>query len=115
MTKTNDRGPLVLGIETSCDETGVGIVRGHELLAHEVASSMEQHMRFGGVVPEIAARAHLEAMTPTLQRALASADVDVSELDAIAVTAGPGLMGALVVGISAAKTLALATGKPLYG
>lgn len=115
MMKTDERGPLVLGIETSCDETGVGIVRGHELLAHEVASSMEQHVRFGGVVPEIAARAHLEAMTPTLQRALESADVDVSELDAIAVTAGPGLMGALVVGISAAKTLALATGKPLYG
>lgn len=108
-------GPVVLGIETSCDETGVGIVRGTELLAHEVASSVEEHVRFGGVVPEIAARAHLEAMTPTLQRALAAADLDLSQLDAIAVTAGPGLMGALVVGISAAKTLALATGKPLYG
>ena len=108
-------GPLVLGIETSCDETGVGILRGHELLAHEVASSMDQHARYGGVVPEIAARAHLEAMTPTLQRALATADVDPTELDAIAVTAGPGLMGALVVGISAAKTLALATNTPLYG
>ncbi|GAB3624367.1 tRNA (adenosine(37)-N6)-threonylcarbamoyltransferase complex transferase subunit TsaD [Mariniluteicoccus endophyticus] len=107
--------PLILGIETSCDETGVGIVRGHELLAHEVASSVDEHVRFGGVVPEIASRAHLQAMVPTLERAVAAADVDLSELDGIAVTAGPGLMGALVVGISAAKTLAYATGKPLYG
>ena len=65
-------GPLVLGIETSCDETGVGIVRGHELLANEVASSVELHARFGGVVPEIASRAHLEAMLPTLERACAT-------------------------------------------
>ena len=108
-------GPLILGIESSCDETGVGIVRGHELLANEVASSVEEHVRFGGVVPEVASRAHLEAIVPTLERALAAADVDLSELDGIAVTAGPGLMGALVVGIAAAKALALATGKPLYG
>jgi N6-L-threonylcarbamoyladenine synthase len=107
--------PLILGIESSCDETGVGIVRGHELLANEVASSVEEHVRFGGVVPEVASRAHLEAIVPTLERALATADVDLSEIDAIAVTAGPGLMGALVVGIAAAKALALATGKPLYG
>ena len=91
-------GPLVLGIESSCDETGVGIVRGHELLANEVASSVEEHARFGGVVPEIASRAHLEAMLPTLERACATADVDLTEIDAVAVTAGPGLMGALVVG-----------------
>ncbi|MGI3781715.1 MAG: tRNA (adenosine(37)-N6)-threonylcarbamoyltransferase complex transferase subunit TsaD [Janthinobacterium lividum] len=108
-------GPLVLGIESSCDETGVGIVRGHELLANEVASSVEEHARFGGVVPEIASRAHLEAMLPTLERACASADVDLSEVDAIAVTAGPGLMGALVVGVAAAKALAYALDKPLYG
>ncbi|GAB3700169.1 tRNA (adenosine(37)-N6)-threonylcarbamoyltransferase complex transferase subunit TsaD [Mariniluteicoccus flavus] len=107
--------PLILGIESSCDETGVGIVRGHELLAHEVASSVDEHVRFGGVVPEIASRAHLEAMVPTLERACAAADVDLAELDGIAVTAGPGLMGALVVGISAAKTLAYALDKPLYG
>ncbi len=107
--------PLILGIESSCDETGVGIVRGHELLANEVASSVEEHVRFGGVVPEVASRAHLEAVVPTLQRALAAADVDLTEIDAIAVTAGPGLMGALVVGIAAAKALAVATGKPLYG
>lgn len=107
--------PLVLGIESSCDETGVGVVRGRTLLANEVASSVAQHVRFGGVVPEVASRAHLEAMVPTLDRALAAADVELADLDAIAVTAGPGLMGALVVGVAAAKALALATGKPLYG
>ena len=108
-------GPLVLGIESSCDETGVGIVRGHDLLANEVASSVEENVRFGGVVPEVASRAHLQAMVPALRRALATADVDLAEVDAIAVTAGPGLMGALVVGLSAAKALAVALNKPLYG
>lgn len=107
--------PLVLGIESSCDETGVGIVRGTELLANEVASSVDLHARFGGVVPEVASRAHLEAMVPTLRRAVAAADIDLGEVDAIAVTAGPGLMGSLVVGISAAKALASALNKPLYG
>ena len=107
--------PLILGIESSCDETGVGIVRGHELLANEVASSVEAHVRFGGVVPEIASRAHLEAIALTLKRALERANVDLGEIDAIAVTAGPGLMGALVVGLSAAKALAYALDKPLYG
>lgn len=107
--------PLVLGIESSCDETGVGIVRGHELLANEVASSVAQHVRFGGVVPEVASRAHLQALVPTLERAAAQADIDLGELDAIAVTAGPGLMGALVVGLAAAKALAAYLGKPLYG
>jgi N6-L-threonylcarbamoyladenine synthase len=107
--------PLVLGIESSCDETGVGIVRGTELLANEVASSVDEHVRFGGVVPEIASRAHLEAMVPTLNRALDDAEIDPAEVDAIAVTAGPGLMGALVVGLAAAKALALALNKPLYG
>lgn len=106
--------PLVLGIESSCDETGVGIVRGRTLLANAVASSMDEHAIFGGVIPEIAARAHLEAMTPTIEQALAEADVRLADLDAIAVTAGPGLAGALMVGVSAAKALALATGKPLY-
>lgn len=107
--------PLVLGIETSCDETGVGIVRGTTLLTNTVASSMGEHARFGGVVPEVAARAHVEAMTPTIQRALDDAGVTLDEVDAIAVTAGPGLAGALMVGVSAAKALAIATGKPLYG
>jgi N6-L-threonylcarbamoyladenine synthase len=108
-------GPLILGIESSCDETGVGIVRGHELLANEVASSVELHVRFGGVVPEVASRAHLEAMVPTLQRACTTADIDLSEVDGIAVTVGPGLMGALVVGLASAKALAFALNKPLYG
>lgn len=107
--------PLVLGIESSCDETSVGIVRGTELLANEVASSVELHARFGGVVPEVASRAHLEAMVPTLERALATADVDLGEVDAIAVTAGPGLMGSLVVGLSAAKTLASVLKVPFFG
>jgi N6-L-threonylcarbamoyladenine synthase len=107
--------PLVLGIETSCDETGIGIVRGHTLLADAVASSVDEHARFGGVVPEVASRAHLEAMTPTIERALATAGVSLRDLDAIAVTAGPGLAGALMVGVAAAKAYALALGKPLYG
>jgi N6-L-threonylcarbamoyladenine synthase len=107
--------PLVLGIETSCDETGVGIVRGHTLLADAIASSVDSHARFGGVVPEVASRAHLEAMVPTVHRALDDAGVRLSDVDAIAVTAGPGLAGALLVGVAAAKAYALAAGKPLYG
>ena len=105
--------PLVLGIETSCDETGVGVVRGTTLLADAVASSVDAHVRFGGVVPEIASRAHLEAMVPTVQRALAEAGVNGRDVDAVAVTAGPGLMGALLVGVAAAKAYALALDKPL--
>ncbi|WP_028647317.1 tRNA (adenosine(37)-N6)-threonylcarbamoyltransferase complex transferase subunit TsaD [Nocardiopsis sp. CNT312] len=107
--------PLILGIETSCDETGVGLVRGCELLSDEVASSVDQHARFGGVVPEVASRAHLEAMVPTVRRALDGAGVAMDDVDAIAVTAGPGLAGALLVGVSAAKAYAMALGKPLYG
>ncbi|MGQ4728599.1 tRNA (adenosine(37)-N6)-threonylcarbamoyltransferase complex transferase subunit TsaD [Streptomyces sp. Ju416(a)] len=107
--------PLVLGIETSCDETGVGIVRGTTLLADAVASSVDTHARFGGVVPEIASRAHLEAMVPTIERALKEAGVSARDLDGIAVTSGPGLAGALLVGVSAAKAYAYALGKPLYG
>jgi N6-L-threonylcarbamoyladenine synthase len=107
-------GPLVLGIETSCDETGIGIVRGTTLLANVIASSMEEHARYGGVVPEIAARAHLEALTPALTAALAEASVTLAELDAIAVTSGPGLSGALMVGVGAAKALAISLDKPLY-
>ncbi len=107
--------PLVLGIETSCDETGVGLVRGTTLLADAVASSVEEHVRFGGVVPEVASRAHLEAMVPTLHRACATAGVSLRDVDAVAVTAGPGLAGALLVGVAAAKALALSLGKPIYG
>lgn len=107
--------PLILGIETSCDETGVGLVRGTTLLADAVASSVEQHVRFGGVVPEVAARAHLEAMVPTVHRALGLAGVSLRDVDAVAVTAGPGLAGALLVGVAAAKAYALALDRPLYG
>jgi N6-L-threonylcarbamoyladenine synthase len=110
----NRSQPLVLGIESSCDETGVGIVRGTDLLTNTVSSSMEEHVRFGGVIPEIASRAHLDAFVPALQAALAEADVTLDEIDAIAVTSGPGLAGALMVGVCAAKALAVATGKPLY-
>jgi N6-L-threonylcarbamoyladenine synthase len=107
--------PLVLGIETSCDETGVGIVRGHTLLADAVASSVEEHARFGGVVPEVASRAHLEAMVPTIERACETAAIKPYDVDAIAVTSGPGLAGALLVGVAAAKALAIGLGKPIYG
>src|SRR5689334_7294542 len=107
--------PLVLGIETSCDETGVGIVHGRTLLVDTVASSVDEHARYGGVVPEVASRAHLEAMVPTLERACADAGVRLGDVDAVAVTSGPGLTGALLVGVAAAKALALGLGRPLYG
>ena len=103
--------PLVLGIETSCDETGVGIVRGRTLLADAVASSVDEHARFGGVVPEVASRAHLEAMVPTIERACETAGVALHDVDAIAVTNGPGLAGALLVGVAAAKALAIGLGE----
>ncbi|CAN5274005.1 tRNA (adenosine(37)-N6)-threonylcarbamoyltransferase complex transferase subunit TsaD [soil metagenome] len=108
-------GPLILGIETSCDETGVGVVRGSTLLADAVASSVEEHARFGGVVPEVASRAHLEAMVPTIERACQTAGIKAYDVDAVAVTSGPGLAGALLVGLAAAKALAVGLGKPLYG
>lgn len=107
--------PVVLGLETSCDETGVGLVRGRTLLADTVASSVEDHARFGGVVPEVASRAHLEAMVPTVQRALDTAGLTLRDVDAVAVTAGPGLAGALLVGVAAAKAYSVALGVPLYG
>jgi len=111
---------IVLGIESSCDETGVGLVRlaadgSVELLADAVASSVDQHARFGGVVPEIASRAHLEAMVPTMRQALDESGLKLSDVDAVAVTAGPGLAGALMVGVAAAKAYASALQVPLYG
>ncbi len=106
-----------MGIESSCDETGVGIVRRHpdgscELLADEVASSVAEHARFGGVVPEIASRAHLEAIVPAMRRALSTAGIAAP--DALAVTIGPGLAGALLVGVAAAKAYAAAWDIPFY-
>ncbi|HEX5994493.1 MAG TPA: tRNA (adenosine(37)-N6)-threonylcarbamoyltransferase complex transferase subunit TsaD [Jiangellales bacterium] len=107
--------PLILGIETSCDETGVGLVRGTDLLVDAVASSVDEHARFGGIVPEVASRAHLEAMVPTIERACFEAGVKLADVDAVAVTSGPGLAGALMVGVSAAKALSIGLGRPLYG
>ena len=107
--------PLVLGIETSCDETAIGIVRGRTLLANEIASSVDEHARFGGVVPEIAARAHLEAMLPSIERAVKTAKISLRDIDAVSVTAGPGLIGALLVGVASASGLAQGLGRPLYG
>ncbi len=107
--------PLVMGIESTCDETGVAFVKGHTLLADVTASSMDQHARYGGIIPEIASRAHLESFIPTLEAAVEAAGVDVHDVDAIAVAAGPGLVGSLTVGQSAAKALAATLNKPLYG
>jgi len=107
--------PLILGIESTCDETGIALVRGTELLADVVASSMDEHARFGGIVPEVASRAHLEAMIPTIEEALARSGHTLADIDAVAVASGPGLVGSLTVGVSAAKALALGLGKPLYG
>jgi len=112
-------GTVLLGIESSCDETGVGLVRvtggAPELLGQALASSQDEHARFGGVVPEIASRAHLEAMTATVHAALADARVTPGDVGAVAVTCGPGLAGALLVGVAAAKAYAAAWDVPLFG
>jgi N6-L-threonylcarbamoyladenine synthase len=112
-------GTIVLGIESSCDETGAGLVRitdgAPELLGHALASSQDEHARFGGVVPEIASRAHLEAMTATVRAAFDNAGIGYRDVDAVAVTCGPGLAGALLVGVAAAKAYAAAWDVPLYG
>ncbi|MFJ2231557.1 MULTISPECIES: tRNA (adenosine(37)-N6)-threonylcarbamoyltransferase complex transferase subunit TsaD [Streptomyces] len=106
---------IVLGIESSCDETGAGLVRDGRLLGHGLASSMDEHARFGGVVPEIAARAHVHALRPVIQRALDTAGLRMSDIGAVAVTTGPGLSGALQVGLAGAKAVAYALGVPLHG
>lgn len=106
----------ILGIETSCDETAAAIVRdGRHVVAEHIASQMAIHAAFGGVVPEVAARTHVASITEVIAATLADAQMRLSDLDAIAVTCGPGLLGALLVGVSAAKGLALATGLPLLG
>ncbi|MFI9722835.1 tRNA (adenosine(37)-N6)-threonylcarbamoyltransferase complex transferase subunit TsaD [Streptomyces sp. NPDC052396] len=109
------RSPVVLGIESSCDETGAGLVREGRLLGHAVASSMDEHARYGGVVPEIAARAHVHSVTPVVRAALDDAGLAMADIGAVAVTTGPGLSGALQVGLAAAKGLAYSLGVPLYG
>ncbi|PYZ96331.1 tRNA (adenosine(37)-N6)-threonylcarbamoyltransferase complex transferase subunit TsaD [Alteribacter lacisalsi] len=107
---------LILGIETSCDETSAAVVRGGtEILSNVVSSQIESHKRFGGVVPEIASRHHVEQVTYILEQALEEAEVTLDDVDAIAVTEGPGLVGALLVGVNAAKALAFAKNKPLIG
>src|SRR5680860_73246 len=106
---------LVLGLESTCDETGVALVRGRDLVADIVASSMDEHARFGGIVPEVASRAHLEALVPTVHEALSRSGHSLDDVDAIAVASGPGLVGSLTVGVAAAKALALALDRPLYG
>ncbi len=110
------KNTLMLGIETSCDETAVAIVRnGTEIITNVVASQIESHKRFGGVVPEIASRHHVEQITLVLEEAFKEAQVTWDEIDAISVTEGPGLVGALLVGVNAAKALAFAKQKPLVG
>lgn len=106
----------VLGIETSCDETAAAVVEdGYKLLSNAVASSMDLHVKYGGVVPEIAARSHIEVILPVIQQALDDADCDWDDIDAIAVTYGAGLGGSLLIGVMTARTLAIALDKPLYG
>jgi N6-L-threonylcarbamoyladenine synthase len=107
---------LILGIESSCDETAAAVVAdGRIILSNVIASQADLHSRYGGVVPEIASRMHVEAILPVIDQALSDAGVKLADLAAIAVTRGPGLVGALLVGLSAAKGLALVTGKPLIG
>ncbi|AVD54465.1 tRNA (adenosine(37)-N6)-threonylcarbamoyltransferase complex transferase subunit TsaD [Priestia filamentosa] len=107
---------LILAIETSCDETAVAIIQdGKEIIANVVASQIESHKRFGGVVPEVASRHHVEQMTIVIEEALQQAKLTMDDIDAVAVTEGPGLVGALLIGVNAAKALAFAHNKPLIG
>ena len=116
MTIDVDDTTLVLGIETSCDETAAALVMGgDDVVSSVVSSQVELHAEFGGVVPEIASRAHLDALNPVVARAIVEAGVDDRRIDAIACTVGPGLIGALLVGVSAAKALALAWDVPFVG
>lgn len=105
---------LILAVETSCDETSVSVIKnGRDILSNTVLSQIESHKRFGGVVPEVASRHHVEGITTTINEALVYADVSMEDIDAIAVTEGPGLIGALLIGVNAAKALAFAYDKPL--
>lgn len=107
---------IILGIETSCDETAAAIIKnGTDILSNVISSQIESHKRFGGVVPEIASRMHVEQITLVIEEALLQADVTYKDIDAIAVTEGPGLVGALLIGVNAAKAVAFAHGIPLVG
>ena len=111
-----DESTVVLGIETSCDETAAAVVMGgNDVLSSVVATQIEQQARFGGVVPEIASRAHVEAMTPVVRKAMSDSGVAFERIDAVAATVGPGLVGALLVGVAAAKSIALVLDKPFVG
>lgn len=111
-----DSGFLCLGLETSCDETSAAVVAGaHQIRSNVISSQIAVHQRFGGVVPEIAARRHLERIVPVVEQALQEAHASLDQIGGIAVSYGPGLVGALLVGVSAAKGLALALGKPFIG
>lgn len=105
---------LILAVETSCDETSVSVIAdGHQILSNSVLSQIDSHKRFGGVVPEVASRHHVENITLMIEDALTTAQVTMNDIDAVAVTQGPGLIGALLVGVNAAKALAFAHNKPL--
>lgn len=108
-------GPIVLGIETSCDETGIAVLDGMEVKSSVLATQVDLHARFGGVVPEVAARAHVEAIRPLVHQALKEAGIHPEALDAVAVTQGPGLVGALMVGYAYGKSLAYTLGVPMFG
>lgn len=111
-----DQTTVVLGIESSCDETAAAVVMGgNDVLSSVVATQLDIHARFGGVVPEIASRAHVEAMTPVIARAIDESGVPIERIDAIAATVGPGLIGALLVGVSTAKAMALVLERPFIG
>lgn len=116
MINTQGKDVYILGIESSCDETAASVVKnGREVLSNIISSQIVIHRKFGGVVPEIASRKHIENIMPVIDEALSKADVTMEQIDAVAVTYGPGLVGALLVGLSAAKALAWATNKPLIG
>lgn len=116
MIGTEDKDIYILGIESSCDETAVSVVKnGREVLSNEIASQADFHEQFGGVVPELASRMHIEAIYPCIIDSLRQADMNLTDIDAVAVTYGPGLVGALLVGLSAAKGLCEVTGLPLVG
>ena len=107
---------LILGIESSCDETSIAVVKnGREVLSNVINSQIKIHEQYGGVVPEIASRSHVEVINNVMKMALKEANITIDDIDAIAVTKGPGLVGALLVGVSYAKGLSYATGKPLIG
>ena len=111
-----EKDVLILAIETSCDETAAAVVKnGREILSNVIYTQIKLHTVFGGVVPEIASRKHIEKINPVIEEALSQAGVTLEEIDAVAVTYGPGLVGALLVGVAEAKAIAYAAGKPLIG